>query len=258
MNDMQSHRITRRYRPATWAALALTGYVLTACGMPGYQTAVSIHAVNYTDKEFIYSIEDPTDKKNEGGGELVDSYSAGGTLCCYKLPNRWKPGIQVRVNTKQVFHNERNERIKEENLVHIADVPPYSEGKPGELWVIRNADNTMSVISSDYQPDHPKWPGKVKGWPVPSLEYRRTLWSQQVNLAELAVRDAEQSVRSVLTSPTAHAADVWALLQQYRPSDIEKFSGPEDQKFLEKVAFDAKQSLIDSKARLERLKASKP
>jgi hypothetical protein len=36
----------------------------------------------------------------------------------------------------------------------------------GELWVLRGADGSMSVVSSDFQPDHPNWPGRVKDWPV--------------------------------------------------------------------------------------------
>jgi len=58
------------------------------------------------------------------------------------------------------------------------------DGKPGELWVVRQADGSFGVVSSDYQPDHAKWPGAVKGWPVPTLEYKRKSFDVYINVAE--------------------------------------------------------------------------
>jgi hypothetical protein len=55
----------------------------------------------------------------------------------------------------------------------IVEVPPYVDSKVGEIRVVRATDGTLSIVSSDYQPDHEKWPGRINCWPLLALEYRR-------------------------------------------------------------------------------------
>ena len=64
--------------------------------------AVSIHAVNYSNQEFEYSIHDPKDKLNQGGGESISRFGAGGSMCCYSLPRKWRPDLKVKIDFKLI------------------------------------------------------------------------------------------------------------------------------------------------------------
>jgi hypothetical protein len=156
-------------------ACLLSMSFMTACAKVT-TTSVNMHGVNYTSDVFSYSVEDPADKNNHGGGELIDPYAAGGTTCCYELPKKWRSGIKLQINTTRWLPKKPDGNMPEIHEKHVLEVPPYVDGKPGELLIMRNANGTVGVISSDYQPDHAKWPGKVKGWPAPSLEYQRERW----------------------------------------------------------------------------------
>ena len=152
---------------------------------------VSLHGVNYSDRVFSYTVKDPLAKNKSGaGGELIDPFGAGGTMCCVTLPMIWRSGLKLQVDTTYWLEKRPDGVLPEIKETRLVDVPPYVEGKPGELWVLRAADGGISVISSDFQPDHPKWPGKTKGWPVPSLDYRRERWKILYDHEQGGVEDA--------------------------------------------------------------------
>ncbi|MGZ8295076.1 MAG: DUF3304 domain-containing protein, partial [Telluria sp.] len=161
--------------------LPLGACVLSACLLAGCEKAevdVSLHGVNYGGDAFSYYVTDPTKPKTSGaGGELIEPFAAGGTTCCFTLPKKWRPGIKVEVRTTHWLPQKPDGSLPEVKQIHLVDVPVYANDSPGELWVLRAADGTLAVISSDLQPDHPNWPGKLKGWPIPSLEYRRERWA---------------------------------------------------------------------------------
>ncbi|WP_332851784.1 DUF3304 domain-containing protein [Duganella sp. S19_KUP01_CR8] len=146
-------------------SLLLTGlFVLPATGLCGNGTVpVSIHEVNYSGDDFSYVVEDLLDSTNKGGGESIGPYETGGTMCCYSLPQTWRPGIQIKV---QAVHSARLSPDKAGPDIaetKIVEVPEYVDGKAGELWVVRAVDGSLSVVSSDFRPDHAKWPGAVFG-----------------------------------------------------------------------------------------------
>ena len=58
---------------------------------------VPVHAVNYTEDEATYRIIDPENTENRAGGETINSYGAGGLMCCYTVPEKWQPGIKVEL-----------------------------------------------------------------------------------------------------------------------------------------------------------------
>jgi hypothetical protein len=267
--------------PPRWALLAgcLCLNLLTACAKTN-TTSVNIHGVNYTEQEFSYRVTDPGNKDNHGGGEIVDSFSAGGTLCCYELPRKWRPGILVEIHTirwidKPPDHPEK--AIEEINETHRVEVPQYVDGKPGELWVVRQADGTFGVVSSDYQPDHAKWPGAVKGWPVPTLEYRRKLFDVNIKHQEDYVNSFQNSLAELEVSPLEYARSNWESKQkevamfanskadnsntrqarEYREL-LKKFSGPDDPKFIEMVKNEFKDLLLMSQKELQKLKDARP
>lgn len=171
----------------------LAASLLSACEKPIVD--VNLHGVNYTDNAFTYVVMDPENPEGGSGGELIDPFGAGGTMCCAKLPRKWQPGIKLQIRTTQWLQQRPAETLVEVKKMHIAEVPKYADGNPGELWVLLNADESVSVVSSDLQPDHAQWPGKVKGWPVPSIEYQRERW-------ELYRKHEEGGVRLYLSALT--------------------------------------------------------
>jgi hypothetical protein len=173
--------------------------VLTACGKSALP--VSIHGVNYSVEPFSFELQDPSDPKNKGDGELVDSYAAGGTTCCYELPKKWRPGLKVSIQTKHWVGKNADDSLHDIDSTHLVEVPPYADGKPGELWVLRTADGNMEIVSSDFQPDHPKWPGKVKGWPIPSIAYQRERWDIYIEVQQSYLNAYTGLQKKLLESP---------------------------------------------------------
>ncbi|MYN41265.1 DUF3304 domain-containing protein [Duganella sp. FT109W] len=194
--------------------------------------AVSIHGVNYSAEDFTYIVEDPENSKNTGGGETVGPFEAGGIMCCYELPVVWRSGIRIKVN--QEFES-RMDKKSAGSSTRVIEVPPYIDGKPGELWVVRAADGSIDIISSDYQPNHPKWPGQVKGWPVASIEYRRYRWSLYIKEAQARIHMAQNALDQLETSPAALAQESWNLDSKYHPDDLKLYSSPADNNFIERV-----------------------
>lgn len=278
---MKTNIFLRTLRLLTVAFLCL--HLLTACAKGGV-ASVNIHGVNHTDREFSYRLEDPTNPKNHGGGEMVDAYSAGGTLCCYELPRRWRPGIQVQVHTirwKDKLNDDIRQPREEIREVHLVEVPEY-KGKPGELWVLLQADGRVAVVSSDLQPDHPDWPGAIKGWPVPSVDFMRKQWDMYIKHEEGNVSLYRKSLAELETSPAAMVKSEWDRRQEaiapyakrldanlpsrtnaqdeakkYR-DQLSKFSGPDDPGFIELLKSEDREGLSRSEKRLFELKRGRP
>lgn len=218
-------------------SLLLTGlFALPAIGLCGNGTVpVSIHGVNYSGDDFSYVVEDPLDSRNKGGGESIGPYEAGGIMCCYDLPQTWRRGIQIKVQAVhrvRLSANKSGPRIAE---TQILEVPEYVDGKAGELWVVRAANGALSVVSSDFQPNHAKWPGAVKGWPIPSLEYKRQRWGQYMKSAQDGLDTANEALEELKTSPEKLLVESWDVDRKYRAKSVEGFSGPEDVKYVEFV-----------------------
>lgn len=268
----------RILRPALVGLLSL--HLLTACAKGGV-SGVNIHGVNYTDREFSYRVEDPANPDNHGGGEMVDAYSAGGTLCCYELPRKWRPGIQIQVHTirwKDKLDDDVRVPREEIHEAHLVEVPEY-KGKPGELWVLLQSDGRVAVVSSDLQPDHPDWPGAIKGWPVPSLEYMRAQADMYIKAEEGDVKSFQEALAELETSPAKLAKEIWDGRQEeianfaYRTrkdltqrekeaqktrEQLSKFTGPEDPGFIELLKSEYREALEYNLKSLAELRRNRP
>ncbi|HYD59784.1 MAG TPA: DUF3304 domain-containing protein [Noviherbaspirillum sp.] len=200
----------------------MMGLLLAACGSLHGRDAklgVSIGGVNYSDQPITYALSDPNNPASVGG-EPVDPFAAGGLVCCFRLPETWQPGIKVRV---QIFDTNRKE-VKDD----IVDLPPYVDGKPGQLWAVYHQDGSTEVFSSEYGPPHAKWPARVKGWPVPTVEYRRKLWERDLESMKSDVRNAQQLLHELKEAPAERLKESWEFDQRYREKEIKQFSGPTD------------------------------
>lgn len=237
-------------------ACTLSVPLLAACAKP--TLPVNIHGVNYSAEAFSFVLQDPADPKNTGHGELVDSYAAGGTTCCYVLPKKWKPGMKVSIQSKHWLGKTADHSLRDVASEHVVDIPRYADGKPGELWVLRAADGTMDIVSSDFQPDHPKWPGKVKGWPVPSVAYQRERYDLYIDHEKGGVRLYEKMLAELDAIPDRRAAEDWDFAVRRGKKSIEGFTGPTDAKFRAMLRREFEEGLKYSREQVERLEKGRP
>lgn len=140
------------------------GLLLAAC-LPGVAMAASIQALNYSSREVDYiAVENPGNTNSGGGGDSIRPYGQGGSICCFSVPEKWHADLKVvvvyQLSPDPTFHRE------------TVSVPPYPDGKSGDIWLIVYEDGSVGAVVSLYGPSRPEWPGKIKGYPVPTKEYR--------------------------------------------------------------------------------------
>ncbi|MDO8048358.1 DUF3304 domain-containing protein [Janthinobacterium sp. SUN211] len=140
------------------------GLLLAAC-LPGVAMAASIQALNYSSREVDYiAVENPGNRNSGGGGDSIRPYGQGGSICCFSVPEKWHADLKVvvvyQLSPDPTFHRE------------TVSIPPYPDGKGGDIWLIVYEDGSVGAVASHYGPSRPEWPGKIKGYPVPTKEYR--------------------------------------------------------------------------------------
>lgn len=237
-------------------ACLVSGTMLAACAKA--PPAVSIHGVNYSAETFSYLVTDPINASNTAGGELIDPYAAGGTSCCYDLPKKWQPGTKISIQSTHWLGKVADNSLHEVVGTHLVDVPCYIDGKPGEMWVLRAADGIMSVVLSDFQPDHPQWPGKQKGWPIPSLAYQRERWDLYIDHEKGGVRLFESLLKELERIPDVRAEEDSNFALREDKKSIEGFSGPSDPKYRAKLRLEFEEGLKRSREQLARLEKGRP
>lgn len=230
--------------------------LLVACGKSA--VPVSIHGVNYSVEPFSFELQDPTDPKNKGDGELVDSYAAGGTTCCYELPKKWRPGLKVTIQSKHWIGKSADDSLHDVASTHVVEVPRYPDTKPGELWVLRAANGAMDIVSSDFQPDHPNWPGKVKGWPEPSLAYQRQRWDLYIEHQQAFINALERLTAKLNASPNEAAQEEWDHSSQYDKKALIGFKGPRDPEFRTHLKKEYMEGLEQTRGEIARLQKGRP
>ena len=230
----------------------MIGLLLVACSTtPGASSniGVGIGGVNYSDKPITYALSDP-DNPASVGGEPVNAFAAGGLVCCFSLPKTWRPGIKVRV---QIFDTHRKE-VKEE----VVDLPPYIDGRPGQLWAVHYQDGSVEVLSSEYGPPNAKWPGRIKGWPSPTVEYRRKRWERDLEFLKQDVSDTQTLLRELRDSPEKSLKERWEFDKEREKHDIARFSGPNDPAYKEYLVKQYEETLQSRKQRLDEWMKRRP
>lgn len=234
----------------------LCASVLAACVKS--TVPVSIHGVNYSVEPFSFELKDPINPENKGDGELVDSYAAGGTTCCYELPKKWRPGIKISIQSKHWVGKNADDSLHDINTTHLVEVSRYPDDKPGELWVLRAADGKMDIVSSDFQPDHPKWPGKVKGWPIPSLAYQRERWDLYIEHQQSFINAFRALEDKLSSSPDEASQAEWIHYSEYDKQALSLYDGPSDPKFRMKLRQRYAEGLQQARKEIERLQKGRP
>lgn len=239
-------------------AISILAADATSGGARGERVPVSIHGVNHTAQEFTFVLADPLDKENVAGGETINAYGAGGTMCCFNLPKQWRPGLKAEVRATIWLEPTQENTLPSVKKRYVFDIPAYEQGKAAELWVLRTGDDELSVVLSDLQPDHPEWPGKIKGWPVPSLEYRRVIHARFLKEAQSDVELYERLLAGLKNRPLEHGAESWEFLTVNNAVRLQPFKGPTDTAFLSMLRADYQTGLVEAHQQLKRMKDAQP
>ena len=156
------HRTLRKCGLAACMAMLLASCASAQSEKPK-TLGTAIRSINYSGKEVELTVVDPLNKSNRGGGDALNPYGMGGTICCFSIPAQWHSGYQVIVK-----YNFYPEKTWHEQLV---DVPPYAGGIAGDIWLAMHEDGRAEAVVSNFGPSRPEWPGRIKGGPVASKEY---------------------------------------------------------------------------------------
>lgn len=178
-------------------SLAGIALLISACATPKEKTeersGATVRSLNYSAREiFSISAERPGEPNSGGGGDALNPYSSGGAICCFSVPSVWRPDIKVVVRYR--FYPEPEYR---EALVTL---PPYPDGKASQIWLIVHEDETAEAVVSHYGPSREEWPGKVKGYPVPSRAYRQKLWEEKLRREKAELAAMEKALEKDITS----------------------------------------------------------
>lgn len=176
-----------------YAITAIASFVLllAACASPKTtkeeRSGATVRSLNYSAKEiFSISVERPGEPDSGAGGDALNPYSSGGMICCFGVPSVWRPDLKVVVKYK--FYPEKEYRTS------MASIPPYPDGKASQIWLIVHEDESAEAVVSHYGPSREEWPGKVKGYPVPSKAYRLKLWEEKLQREEADRRAFERDL----------------------------------------------------------------
>lgn len=245
--------------------LSTLAILLTACAVSTPSMAnskngvsVSLHGVNYTAESFQYVVTDPKDPSNSEGGEHIAPFSAGGTMCCYKLPKQWAPGMQVKVHATHWEKLGPEKKLEKITHVHMVELPRFPDKKIGALWVLRTKEGEIELVITDVQPSHPDWPGRVKGWPVPSLEYRRERWELYRKSAENSVNSYRSLLSDFQNNPQLELREAWEFHKKQRTAEISEFAGSDDPAFAVYLKKRYVEGLKRSELKLEQIMKAKP
>ena len=219
---------------------------------------VNLHGVNYSGETFSFVVSDTKKPGDGSGGELIDPFGAGGMTCCVTLPKVWRPGIKLKVRATHWLKERPDGSLPEIKEDYVVDVPQYVDGKPGDMWVLREADGKVSVVSSEFQPNHEKWPGKVKGWPVPSLEYQRERLELYRKHEENGVKLYLSLLAKLAEDPEKEAKESWAHATEYDRESLKGFSGPDDPKYIAALHVEYEEGLKRSRALLQGVMEMRP
>lgn len=228
---------------------------LSSCAREAAQdrASVSVTAVNYTDRElngYLFLSPDG-EKKQVAGGPPARPFEEAGTMCCYSLPAKWRKGIRVRVQYDWWQGDDQPRKY----IVKEVEVPPYPDGQVGTLWALLYSDDSVEVVSSDFAPGHAKWPGKEKGWPKPSLEYKQKVWQEEY-LEEVARFNRLSKTVSEMSDATYE--EYFESYKSSWPDFIGTAQSSKDRLFIEKLNKFLQEHLESSADQIKKMEAGKP
>jgi hypothetical protein len=164
----------------------------------------------------------------------------------------------VNVRATHWLKKDAKGNLSEVTKDHTVEIPSYAGGKVEELWVLRTADGGIEVVMSDVEPGHAQWPGKVKGWPEPSLAFQRERWELYRKQAEGYVSLYKDMLEALRNQKQAHLVEGWNYKKEREPDEIQHFTGPNDKNFEEHLRKTYVDGLRDAETELNQLLKEKP
>ena len=168
---------------------------------------VSTDAVNYMhDWGLGYTLFNQADNQPIGGGILGFLEGPGGKGCCLKLPKKWRPGMQVRLEWQK-----SDKKMTEETMrVKVLEIPEY--GKPGDLYVGFYPGDEIEIVVSWDEPGHPEWRGREREPPY------------QACLSKLPKKVCEKELPKY--PPMSHERMVSSIRKSCQPEMLRKSPDP--------------------------------
>ncbi|MFB0827921.1 DUF3304 domain-containing protein [Chromobacterium violaceum] len=245
------------FKKIVW--LLLSCFALSACAGIGGQLGASMTAVNYSGKGYSWvGIAKPDTPEQAEAADMVKPYGASGIMCCVSLPAKWQPGMKLVVQTKDETKAKTAAEWSKENIplqFRTVEVPRYAEGDVGTVWVLLLPDDKLALVVSRYDPSNANWPGAIKGWPRPSLDYRRLQWQTTMKEREDAVNLYKKLLQKI---DVDDLQEQWSLDSKYNANEVIRFKGPDDPNYRAYLKDQYKKSLKESIEYLEYYKSRKP
>ncbi|KMN51804.1 hypothetical protein VL04_20560 [Chromobacterium violaceum] len=180
--------------------LLLSGLTLSACAGVGGQLGASMTVVNYSGKGYDWvAVAKPDTPEQAEAADMVKPYGASGIMCCVNLPAKWQPGMKLVVQIKDETKAKTAAEWSKENIplqLRTVEVPRYTEGDVGTVWVQFLPDGKIALVVSRYDPSNANWPGVINGWPKPSMEYRRKIWSEDLKREKDLLKVMQQAIQA--------------------------------------------------------------
>lgn len=189
-----------KYSLVTWM-MVCCGVLLAGCSSlgAGQQLGATLTAVNYTDWPFDWvGVARVAEPEKAMAADGVEAFGASGQMCCVSLPAKWQPGMELVVQTQDGTRAKSAKEWGQEHIPiikHRVAVPRYDSSDVGTVWVQLLPGGKVELVVSRYAPTHAQWPGKVKGWPVPTVEFRRKIWDRDMKLLTDDLSDFEKAIQ---------------------------------------------------------------
>ncbi|WP_174902066.1 DUF3304 domain-containing protein [Burkholderia pseudomultivorans] len=147
---------------ATDQAVTQTGTTAEEIARPGDEDAgigLKLNALNYTDVPIGTFYVDGT----WGGNVPARIGSAGGGItCCVSVPQKWRPGLTVKVEWRNDEMYKRNPDAVASRVVPIEQYGSFSDGY---LWIVFFPGDRIKAYVSPWLPGAPAFP---EGLQVPN------------------------------------------------------------------------------------------
>lgn len=115
-----------------------------------------LRLINYTNDEVFTSVRNSKYPKPGQGAsyDMGPNTGGAGLMCCVPIPTRWRPGIKMNVTYRFGKWPEGKEVMK------VVELPEYPGGGAGELYLVFHSENEFELLSTNFAPGHPRWPGR--------------------------------------------------------------------------------------------------
>lgn len=244
-------------------------FSLTACGQESDTVELNITGADYAGTGIrAFRVKNPDVPDAYGDGGSMAPYGGGGIRCCYQVPKQWHEGLTAEIEVYYPLKGKNGDEMsadltKREATDNVTEtfnvpVPKYQAPAEGTLWVQFMPDKKIKVVVSDLSPDHEDFPGDVKGWPVPSDEYRISLIDRDIKLAEDDLQFSINRLKEWTNEPTDEALkSLWDTYKKHLKEEVEGFDGYKDPHFLSDLIRKSKRNIAAEKRKIKKLKEYK-